>query len=241
MNHPVSQTIILAAGNGSRLGSHASGVPKPLVPVAGRPLIAHALEHAAESGCREAVIVTGYESERVRATVEALASPLQIRFVHNPNTSVPNGVSLLTAAPVAASRFFLQMVDHVFASAALPRLVAAPFGADEVGRVLVDRAPRDIDLDDATRVRLEGARVSAIGKGITPWDAVDAGCFVLSPAVFDALRRVPDDASRTVSSGMRHLVEQGRLGAADLEGLGWVDVDTPADHEVAERLLHGRR
>jgi bifunctional UDP-N-acetylglucosamine pyrophosphorylase/glucosamine-1-phosphate N-acetyltransferase len=63
----VGQTVILAAGNGSRLGAGASGIPKPLVRVAGRPLIAHALGHAERSGCTEAVIVTGYEGERVRA------------------------------------------------------------------------------------------------------------------------------------------------------------------------------
>lgn len=233
----VRQTVILAAGNGLRLGSRASGVPKPLVAVAGQPLIAHALAHAERSGCDEAIIVTGYESARVQAAVEALDSSLRIQFVHNPHTSVPNGVSLLAAAPLAAPRFFLQMVDHVFAVPSLPRLVATPLLSDEDGRVLVDLAPPgDLDLDDATRVRLTDGRVSAIGKGLSPWDAIDAGCFVLTPAIFDALRLVGDVQGRTVSSGMRRLVDQGRLGAADVEG-PWVDVDTPADHEVAERLL----
>jgi choline kinase len=232
----VTQTIILAAGNGSRLGSHASGVPKPLVQVAGLPLIAHALRHAEQSGCSDAVIVTGYESERVTAAVEALHTALRVSFVHNPDTSLPNGVSLLSAAPLAGPLFFLQMVDHVFASPSLPGLTAAPLATDEDGRVLVDESPRDLDLEDATKVRLNGRRVSAIGKGISPWDAIDAGCFVLTPAIFDALRLVTDPRQRTVSSGMRRLVESGRLGAATVKAR-WVDVDTPADHGIAERLL----
>lgn len=241
MNHSVvTQTVILAAGNGSRLGSRVSGVPKPLVLVAGRPLIAHALAHAAASGCTEAVVVTGHESDRVRAAVEALGGPLRVRFAHNPDTSVPNGVSLLAAAPLAAPRFFLQMVDHLFAAETLPTLVASPLAPDEEGRVLVDRAPRDLDLEDATKVRLAGGRVSAIGKGISPWDAIDAGCFVLTSAIFDALRQVQSDRDRTVSSGMRQLVARGTLGAADVDGLRWVDVDTPADHAIAERLLRKR-
>jgi choline kinase len=237
----VGQTVILAAGNGSRLGSRASGVPKPLVTVGGRPLIAHALAHAAQSGCVEAVIVVGYESDRVRAAVESLGAPLRIRFVHNPDTSVPNGVSLLAAAPHAAPCFFLQMVDHVFAGAALPKLVSSALTAGEEGRVLIDRDPRDLDLDDATKVRVAGDRVTAIGKNLAPWDAVDAGCFVLTPTIFDALRQVPDDHERTVSSGMRRLVARGALNAVDVEGLAWVDLDTPADHETAERLLQRGR
>jgi choline kinase len=236
----ITQTVILAAGNGSRLRSPASGVPKPLVKVAGQPLIAHALLHAERSGCVEAVIVVGYESDRVREAVEALRSPLRIRFVHNPESDLPNGVSLQAAAPIAASRFFLQMVDHVFAGDALPRLVANPFDPREEGRVLIDYTPRDLDLEDATKVRLAEGRVTAIGKRLEPWDAIDAGCFVLTRTIFEALSQVPENGDRTVSSGMRHLAARGALGAADAGGVRWIDLDTPADLETAERLLRRR-
>jgi choline kinase len=235
----VTQTVILAAGSGSRLASARGDVPKPLVAVAGVALIAHALEHARASGCTEAVVVIGFDGERVRAAVERLATPLYVRFITCPDHSAPNGVSLLAAEPLAAPLFFLQMVDHLFGDVALPKLVAAPMDG-EAGRVLVDRAPVDLDLADATRVRLDGARVTAIGKGIDPWDAIDAGCFVLTRAVFDALRAVPKDAAQTVSSGMRRLVARGLLHAVDVDGTSWIDVDTPADRTIAERIIGPR-
>lgn len=46
----VMQTVILAAGSGSRLAPPRGDVPKPLMNVAGMPLVAHALEHARRSG-----------------------------------------------------------------------------------------------------------------------------------------------------------------------------------------------
>jgi choline kinase len=236
----VTRTVILAAGSGSRLDSASSGVPKPLVEVGGVPLIGHALEHARESGCLEAVVVVGYEGERVRAAVAAASHGLRVTFVVSPDHRAPNGVSLLAAAPYAGSRFFLQMVDHVFAAGTLPALVARPLGADEAGRLLVDRAPGPIDLDDATKVRLSGDRVTAIGKNLIPWDAIDAGCFVLTPRVFDALRLVPAAEPCTVSSGMRRLAAAGALGAADIGGIDWVDVDTPADRSAAKSLIERR-
>jgi len=235
----VTQTVILAAGSGSRLVSERGDVPKPLVTVAGVPLVAHALAHARASGCTEAVVVIGFDGDRVRAAVEQMAPDLYVRFITSPDHSAPNGVSLLAAEPLAAPMFFLQMVDHLFGDVALPRLVAAPMNG-EAARVLVDRAPVDFDLADATRVRLAGGRVTAIGKGIDPWDAIDAGCFVLTHAVFDALRAVPTAAARTVSSGMRHLAVRGLLHAVDVNGTGWVDVDTPADRSIAERLIGPR-
>jgi len=234
----VTQTVVLAAGNGSRLGSQASGIPKPLVVVGGVPLVGHALAHARSTGCREAVVVVGYEGASVRAAVETMKGDLSVRFVETSDPSAPNGLSLLAAAPLAAPLFFLQMVDHLFCQPTLPRLAASPLAGDEEGRVLVDGAPGELDLNDATKVRVTEGRVRAIGKGLEPWDAIDAGCFLLTRAIFDALGRVPSSEPRTVSSGMRQLVAGGFLGAVDLEGVPWVDVDTPSDRELAERLLN---
>jgi choline kinase len=233
----ITQTVVLAAGVGTRLGSAEAGVPKPLVTIGGVPLVAHALRHAAASGCDEAIVVIGFEGARVRAAVEAIGSPLRIRFVETPDPSGPNGHSLLAAEPIAATRFFLQMVDHTFEAAVLPKLVASAWRDGEAGRVLVDRAPNGVDLADATKVRVDGGRVVAIGKAVVPWDAIDAGCFALTGAVFPALRAVADNGARTVSSAMRHLVDRAALFAVDVDGVRWVDVDTPRDRADAERLL----
>lgn len=231
----VRQTVILAAGTGTRLGTAEPGTPKPLLTVAGVPLVAHALAHAAASGCDEAVVVIGHEGDRVRGAIESLDPPLAVRFVRNPYTSSPNGESLLVAEPYAADRFYLQMVDHLFAEPVLPLLGRATLDAATAGRVLVDRAPAGLDLSDATKVRLAGDRVTAIGKGLDPWDAIDAGCFVLTREVFDALRAVPAGESRTVSSAMRQLVARSALGAAELAEISWIDVDTPDDRDSAEQ------
>jgi choline kinase len=241
MNTGVTQTVILAAGNGSRLAGVSAGVPKPLMNVGGSPLLALALEHARASGCVEAVIVVGHEKERVKAAAASMSAGLTLRFVETSDPSAPNGVSLLAAQPMTDDRFFLQMVDHVFGGVALPKLVLSPLAPGEAGRVLIDRTPSsDIDLDDATKVRLAGERVTAIGKKLEPWDAIDAGCFMLTAAVFDALREAPPSEARTVSSGMRQLVARGMLGAAHV-GCSWIDVDTPSDRELAERLVAAAR
>lgn len=231
----VRQTVILAAGTGTRLGTAEPGTPKPLLTVAGVPLIAHALAHAAASGCEEAVVVIGHEGDRVRAAIESLDVAVAVQFVRNPYASSPNGESLLVAEPCAADRFYLQMVDHLFSKPVLPLLARAGVDPATAGRVLVDRAPNGLDLSDATKVRLQGDRVTAIGKGLEPWDAIDAGCFVLTREVFAAIRAVPDGESRTVSSAMRQLVARGMLGATEFGGIAWIDVDTPDDRDSAEQ------
>lgn len=234
----VTQTVILAAGSGSRLASSRGDVPKPLMTVGGIPLIEHALAHAHAAGCFEAVVVIGHEGDRVRAAIEALRQPVRVRFLTSPDPTLPNGVSLLAAEALADSRFYLQMVDHVFAEVALTRLTQTPLGSSEAGRVLVDRTPGPhLDIDDATKVRLDGRKVRQIGKALTAWDAIDAGCFVLTHDIFDALRAPGDPSARSVSSGMRQLAARGRLWSVDVNGIEWADVDTPEDRITAERLL----
>lgn len=183
-------------------------------------------------------MVIGHEGARVRAAVERMVTGLTVRFVSIADASEPNGVSLLAAEPLAGPQFFLQMVDHVFTEVALPKLSASPLEANESGRVLVDCLPgANLDLSDATKVQLTANRVVDIGKAISPWDAIDAGCFVLKSDIFDALRRVPATEPRTVSSGMRQLASRGALSAVDVWEIEWADVDTPADQRAAERLL----
>jgi 1L-myo-inositol 1-phosphate cytidylyltransferase len=235
----VTQTVILAAGMGTRLGSAEAGVPKPLMSIGGVPLVAYALGQAEAAGCREAVIVIGYEGARVRKAVETIGSSMAIRFVENPDPTAPNGHSLLAARPVAAPRFFLQMVDHLFAAPILTRLAAEPFSRGEAARLLVDRAPVNLDLSDATKVRLDGSRITAIGKAVEPWDAIDTGIFLLTRAVFESADGIGSSEPLTVSSVMRQQVKERSFSAVDIGGVPWVDVDTPADRHDAEQRLAG--
>ena len=61
--------------------------------------------------------------------------------------------------------------------------------------------------------------------------------FRADPGVFDAFREVPSDEPRTVSSAMRRLVCARTRSLTDIGDIPWADVDTPADREVAERVL----
>ena len=64
--NPVNQCLILAAGNGSRIASVARGVPKPLVPLCGVPLLEHVMTSSCEAGIEKFVIVAGYSAGLIR-------------------------------------------------------------------------------------------------------------------------------------------------------------------------------
>ncbi|MCU4717628.1 bifunctional sugar-1-phosphate nucleotidylyltransferase/acetyltransferase [Halapricum hydrolyticum] len=61
------QVVILAAGQGTRMRPLTESRPKPMLPVADRPLVAHTVDAAVDAGASELVIVVGYEAEAVRS------------------------------------------------------------------------------------------------------------------------------------------------------------------------------
>jgi choline kinase len=210
------------------------------VQVAGQALIEHALSQAASAGCEEAVVVLGNGADRVREHLDSLNTPLKLTLVKNEEPDRPNGFSLLAAEGHTRDRFFLQMVDHVFAEPVLSQLSNGGQPATDGMRLLVDHAPKHLDEVDATKVRIDQSRIVAIGKRVQPWDAIDAGYFLLDQRIFGALRAASNGERLSVSAGMRRVASQGALAPVVLKGVTWVDVDTPKDWEHAEDMLGSR-
>jgi len=233
------QTVILAAGFGSRLSASRGEVPKPLVQVAGRALIDHALAQAEAAGVTEAVIVTGNTASLIEAHLAGLETSITITPVYNPRFHEPNGVSLLAAAPHITGAFYLQMADHLFVQPVLRQLDDAGAAPESCMRLLVDYQPVNLDEADATKVRVQDGRITHIGKDIYPYDAVDTGCFRLDPRVFEALEEVARTEPPSVTLGIRRLIARGQFAAVPITGVRWMDVDTPEDYAKAEGLLGG--
>ncbi|MUV89159.1 NTP transferase domain-containing protein [Halapricum sp. CBA1109] len=61
------QAVILAAGQGTRMRPLTEQTPKPMLPVADRPLVAHVADAAVDAGASELIVVVGYEADAVRS------------------------------------------------------------------------------------------------------------------------------------------------------------------------------
>jgi 1L-myo-inositol 1-phosphate cytidylyltransferase / CDP-L-myo-inositol myo-inositolphosphotransferase len=220
--------VILAAGSSSRLG----GVPKPLARVAGVTLLERAVSTFRSSGVERIVVVVGHASASVRDFVARRG--LDVELVENDDFGLGNGSSVLLGGRAAAGRFLVAMVDHVVDGGAVTRLLAsrAAFA------LAVDSKPCNCDLGEATKVRLEGGRVVAVTRELDRYDAVEAGFAVCDPAVVSAAERSLLAGETTWNAVKRRwLAEGGAIEAVDLEGLFWIDVDTPGDVRRAERLI----
>jgi len=235
---PVRHAIILAAGNGDRFQTPAHE-SKLLQPLLGKPLLLRTIEAAHDAGIAHATIVLGYQAERVRALAQRAASPgLTLSFVVNREWRLENGVSALAARDAAgAERFALLMGDHVFDPGVLAGMLRLPLDPRE-SALAIDR--RDVPpevADEATKVRLRGSRIVAIGKDLREYDALDTGVFVCAPALFDALAVARQAGDTTLSGGIRGLAARGLMRGFDIGDARWCDIDTVSDLAAAESAL----
>lgn len=235
---PVQDAVVLAAGNGDRFKNDTRG-SKLLQPVAGQPLILRTLDTAARGGITSFEIVTGYQAQALQDLVARHAPPgVAVHFTHNPEWQLENGVSALAVrGRLSDRRFALLMGDHLFDAAVLARLRKYPVLPDE-SLLAVDTRPAPPELAaEATKVRIAGDFITAIGKDLLRYDALDTGLFVCSPLLFDALERSCAGGDTTLSGGIRRLAADRLMRAADIGDALWQDIDTVEDLNAAEDLL----
>ncbi len=225
-----TDAVILMAGAGSRLGA----VAKPLVEIAGRPLISYTLEALQRVGVSRVHAIMGAQSERLSRAVEnLLPEEMTLHPIVNPDWQKQNGVSVLCAEGKVRAPFFLAMGDHLFDPAIFAQLLR---DADaEILNLAIDRKIASVfDLDDAMKVQTEGDRVTRIAKDLDAYDAIDTGLFLCPNELFDSLRRAQHEGDCSLADGVRLMAGEGKVRAIDIGQGWWQDVDTPEMYAHAE-------
>jgi CDP-L-myo-inositol myo-inositolphosphotransferase len=240
MSERAKKCLVIAAGRGSRLAS--GGLPKPLFPLLGLPLIERTIVNAKRAGLEEFVVVTGYDSARVTALLDRLAVRRGITITHvvNEKWDGGNGLSVLAAREqIGDEPFVLLMADHVVEVPLLSGLLNESL---ETGGVClaVDRNLNNplVDLDDVTKVRAAAGQLEAIGKDLEHYDAFDTGCFLCSSDLFTALAQAQKrEGDESLSAGIAILAEQGKMRVHDVGDAFWIDVDDANAVARAKRAL----
>ncbi|MBN2493047.1 MAG: NTP transferase domain-containing protein [Deltaproteobacteria bacterium] len=237
----IRQVVILAAGQGTRLRKDDRELPKPLYPLLGRPLISYVMEAFAEVGVRDFFVVVGFHKEElIPGLEESLPAGCSLHLVDNPDWAKSNGVSLHKAKGKVEGRFFLSMSDHLFQADMIHRLQSGAAESDTLYLAVDRKLDQVFDMDDATKVRTQAGRITAIDKKLTDFDAVDTGLFICPPGVFSALESVMEDGDCSLSDGVRELGRAGKARVVDIGPALWQDVDTPDMLGNAESLLRER-
>jgi MurNAc alpha-1-phosphate uridylyltransferase len=224
--------MILAAGRGERMRPLTDRVPKPLLPVAGKPLLVWQLERLARAGYRDIVINHAHLPEQIeRLLGDGAAWGVAIRYSAEPPGALETAGGIAHALPLLGDAPFLVVNGDTWCDLDFSTL-PQPAANDLAHLVLVPNPPHhpngDFDLRDG--------RVSA-----SPQPTVSrltfAGIGLYRPELFAALER---GKPAPLAPLLRAAMADHRVAGQVHTGC-WVDVGTPArlaalDEEVRSRL-----
>jgi NDP-sugar pyrophosphorylase family protein len=225
---------IIAAGQGERLQAVAAGRPKPLVPVAGRALIEHALDSVRVAGVRRAVCIINEESGTVERHCRERVSDLDLEFVRKTTPSSMESLFSL-AEHLGTDPFLILTVDAIVSPQAMRSFVTAAARRRDAAGVL---AVNDfVDDEKPLRVASEpGGRITAIGAEADSSPLVTAGFYVFRPGIFGEIEAARSARLTALRQFLYHLLVRGHPLFAERVSK-CVDVDRPEDIAVAEAFI----
>ena len=217
-------------------------VPKPMLPVAGRPLLAHILEALCSAGIRRHVIITGYHGAQIeRHFGDGSRMGISIRYQRQVVRDGTARALLLAREDIDQRPFLLAWGDILTERSNYPALLGR-FTESSTDVLLAVNWVEDpsrgaaVTVDDQDRIERIVEKPPP-GTANTHWH--NAGIAVLRPVVFDyaaAVRpsprgeyEIPDALSAMIADGLS-------VRAFPLRGF-WADVGTPEDLARVERLL----
>ena len=233
----VTEVVILMAGTGSRLRASGEVLPKPLVPILGRPLISYIADALAKAGVQSVHAIVGANNDSLVESLRRLIpATMRLKPIRNPDWQKQNGLSVLCAAGHVTEPFLLMMGDHLFDPAILSVVLEGSVAT--CLNLAVDKKLETIfDIDDAMKVQTSGDRVITLGKNLEIYDAIDTGIFLCPNELFDYLRRAQRDGDCSLADGVRLMASEGKVRAIDIGPAWWQDVDTPEMRAHAEENL----
>ncbi|MBL8294669.1 MAG: NTP transferase domain-containing protein [Bryobacterales bacterium] len=236
----MQKAVVLAAGRGSRMKALTADRPKPMLELAGKPLLEHILDRLAEARFEEVLVVTGYRAEMIE-NYFADYPVLHVSFRRQTEANGTGSATRLAEEWVGDSPFLLTFGDIVM-EAADYRAMAGMLESDpEVAAVAAVKWVADPAAGAA--VYEENHRITRIvekpapGTSTTNWNS--AGTYTFRPAVFAELRTIPVSprGEYEVTSAVHQLIAEGRKVMMHALAGDWRDVGRPEDLAVAEQML----
>jgi mannose-1-phosphate guanylyltransferase len=242
------QALVLAGGEGTRLRPLTSTIPKPVVPLAGRPLIVYMLEWLRSHGVTEVILACGFMADDVRAVLgDGSALGLRLVYVEEPRP-LGTGGALKFAENLLQERFLMlngDVLTDIDLEAQIRQHEATGARATVALIQVADPSAYGLVLlgdDRSVRAFVEkpgaGARSDAETAGNGGGELVNAGVYVLQRDVLDSI-----SPAGTTSSIERdvfpRLVGEGLFGHPT-SGY-WLDIGTPERYlRATSDLLDGR-
>lgn len=221
--------MIFAAGFGTRMGALTQDRPKPLIPVAGRALIDHALDVAQQAGVTRTVVNTHYRAEQLEAHLKGRG----IAISHEAGPILETGGGLKAALPLLGQGpVAILNSDGIWTGANPLQELAASWDGSRMEALLLLLPLRET-LAHGPKGDFRLAPDGRISRGEGGEDHVYIGAQILQP---DRIAATQDEVF-SLNKPWTEMIAAGTAYGIIHQG-GWCDVGHPEGIAAAEALLH---
>lgn len=231
------RAMVLAAGYGKRMLPLSESTPKPLIPVAGKPLIDHCLDELADFGISQAVVNVYHLAEKVEAHLNRRSAPQTIVSDERDGLLDTGGGTARALPHFAGQAFLVRNSDSFWINGYRSNLdwLAGAWSDETMDALLLlattvtassYRGKGDFLLEK------DGRLVRRPEREIAPF--VYAGAAILHPRLFDS----SDTGAFSLNRLFDRAIGTGRLFGVRMDGI-WINVENPAAIGVAESALAG--
>ena len=234
---PLDCAVILAAGRGTRMGEMTRELPKPMLPVQGKPLLEHIAERLAVAGITRFFAVVGYHHELIEDHFRNSRFAMEFRLQEPVNGT--GSAALLAKDFVGGKLFLLTYGDILVEPDEYRRCISVLQDNRNCAAAVAVKRVAD-PWQGAAVYETEGC-ISRIvekppkGTSTTQWNS--AGFYAFRPVLFDYLRRIQPSARNEyelTSALDLMLTERRELRISEVTGT-WRDVGRPEDLEAVNR------
>jgi mannose-1-phosphate guanylyltransferase len=231
------QALILAGGEGTRLRPLTYTVPKPVLPLAGRPHIAYVIDWLVRHGVDDVVVSCGFLAEGMRRALRELEPGVEIRYAEEPDARGTAGA--IRFADEMLGERFLVLNGDVLCDLDLTALIAQH---ERTGaRATIALYPVEDPTGYGLIHRRDDGEITEFVEKPEPDqidnDEINAGAYLLERSVLDEIP--PDVAVSIEREVFPRLIGKGLYGIR-LEGY-WLDIGTPARYLEANWDILERR
>jgi UDP-N-acetylglucosamine diphosphorylase / glucose-1-phosphate thymidylyltransferase / UDP-N-acetylgalactosamine diphosphorylase / glucosamine-1-phosphate N-acetyltransferase / galactosamine-1-phosphate N-acetyltransferase len=226
------KAVVLAAGKGERLWPLTETRPKPLLPIANKPIIEHTIEALVDSGIRQIVLVISYKGDAVRERFgDGSLFKCEIEYV---NQKTPKGTAdaVASAGPVLKDEdcFVVVYGDDYYEKQAVKDFLAK---ADQNEGITMAAA----EVDDASQfgvVEASNDRVTRIREKLLRKEPglVNAGLYLMTDSIFSSVKKTTRSkrGEFELTDSLRLLIDQGGNVQSHVLGEGdWLGISYPWD------------
>jgi mannose-1-phosphate guanylyltransferase len=236
------RAVVLVGGFGTRLRPLTLSVPKPMLPIGHRPMIARLVDRLGRGGVTEVVLALGFRPEPfIEAFPDGRCGEVALTYAVEPEPLDTAGAIKFAAEFAGIDDTFVVANGDVMTDLDVSALVDAhrAFGAEATLHLIGVDDPSAfgvVDLADDGSVR---AFVEKPAPGTEPSNLINAGTYVFEPSV---LARIPSATKVSVERDTfpRIVADGGLFGVATHDY--WIDAGVPTLYRAANLdLLDGKR